>query len=124
MSTKAQEILSEPLSALKPAEKSKESKPSEIHSRATLFVSRFPFETTSEQLESFFSEIGPVKSCFIIKKDSKSTGCGYVQYALAKDAQRAITELKKKKFDEKRTLKMEIAIKKSVVEERKDGKLY
>lgn len=117
MATKADEILKEPLSALKQTESSK----SEIHSKATLFVSRFPFETNAEELERFFSEIGPVKSCFIIKKGSKSTGCGYVQYALAKDAQKAMTELKKKKFDEKRTLKMEIAIKKSVVEERKEG---
>ena len=91
------------------------------HSKATLFVSTLPFTSTNEELEEFFSSVGPVRSCFVVKKDGKHTGCGYVQYALPEDAQRAIQELKKKKFNEKRTLKIDWAVKKKIVQERKQG---
>ncbi|KAI8896447.1 hypothetical protein BC833DRAFT_622115 [Globomyces pollinis-pini] len=92
------------------------------HSKATLFVSTIPFEATSAKLEEFFSDIGPIRSCFIItnKETGKSTGCGYVQYAMAEDAQKALIDLKKKKFMNKRTLKIQTAVRKSVVAKRKE----
>jgi nucleolar protein 4 len=100
----------------------KDKKEQGIHSKSTLFVSTLPFSTTATELETFFSEIGPLKSCFIIKNKAtqKHSGCGYVQYALATDAIRAITELKKKKFKNLRTLKIIPAIRKSIVLERRE----
>lgn len=84
----------------------------------TIFVSTLPYSATNADLEAFFSQIGPVRSCFIVFKDGVSTGCGYVQYALPEDAVKAL-ELKKKKFLDKRKLKIELAVSKSIVEERK-----
>lgn len=97
----------------------------EIHSKSTVFVSTLPFDTTAEELETFFSEIGPLKSCFIVKDKvtKKHSGCGYVQFALAADAKRAITDLKKKKFKNTRTLKIVPAIRKSVVLERRENNI-
>jgi len=38
----------------------------------TLFVQNLPFTTTNDQLEELFSEIGPLKKCFVVaKKDDK-----------------------------------------------------
>ncbi|KAJ3169297.1 RNA recognition motif-containing protein [Geranomyces variabilis] len=93
-------------------------------SRTTLFVSTIPFHATSAQLEEFFSDIGPVRSCFVVadrkaEKEGRNKGYGYVAYAMPDDAERAIKELKKKKFMETRTLKMDYAVHKKVAEDRK-----
>ena len=116
MTTKAEQILNEPLARPKkfvPASKDN------ILSKSTLFVSTIPFDAENKDLEAFFSEIGPLKSCFIVKDkvSLKSSGCGYVQFALEQDAENALKVLKKKKFDGKRTLKLAYAIRKSIVKE-------
>lgn len=87
--------------------------------KSTLFVSTLPFAATNAELEEFFSQVGPVRSCFVVKKDGKSTGCGYVHYALSQDAQSALAALKKVKFQGKRTLKIEMALRKNVSLKRK-----
>ncbi|OUM69010.1 hypothetical protein PIROE2DRAFT_28990, partial [Piromyces sp. E2] len=90
--------------------------------KATLFVRGLPHDATNDQLEAFFSEVGPVRSCFVVmenlpedKKDIKrlNKGYGFVQYAIPEDATRAIEELKNKKFREERILRMELALKKN-----------
>jgi RNA recognition motif-containing protein len=92
-----------------------------IHSVSTLFVSTIPYEASKDDVENFFSEIGPIRSCFLIMKNGKNSGCGFVQFALPDDAKRALVELKKKKFQDKRILKLSYAIKKTIVEDRKKG---
>ncbi|KAJ8325347.1 RNA recognition motif-containing protein [Batrachochytrium dendrobatidis] len=94
---------------------------SSVYSKSTLFVSTLPFTAKADDLEEFFSQIGPVRSCFIAKQKltGLSSGCGYVHFALAEDAQRALVELKKQKFMGGRTLKMKIALRKSIVVQRK-----
>ena len=115
-------------------------------SKNTLFVSGIPFEATTDDLTHFFSEVGPLRSCFVIKPKSlgssdrikedgsisnnssinnnrekdpdqmkNNNGCGYVHFALAEDAERALKELKKKKFMEKRFLRMNFALPKKLV---------
>ena len=85
--------------------------------RLVLFVRKIPYDATDAQVEEFFSQIGPVRSCFTVKeKDDPAKaqglnkGFGFVRYALAEDAERALRELKKVKFLEKRTLKLEYAV--------------
>lgn len=34
----------------------------------TIFVSRLPASASNERLEEIFSEIGPVKQCFVVKE--------------------------------------------------------
>jgi len=33
----------------------------------TLFVRNLPYSATNEQLEELFSDIGPIKRCFVVK---------------------------------------------------------
>lgn len=43
-------------------------------SKTSLFVSTLPYTSTNETLSDFFSQIGPLKTAFIIMKDSKHSG--------------------------------------------------
>ncbi|KAG0262091.1 RNA recognition motif-containing protein [Actinomortierella ambigua] len=107
------------------------------YSKSTLFVRGLPFEATSAQLEAFFGEIGPVRSCFVVLDKSaeqaaaesedgekkgiaaaapkavKNKGFGFVQFVLPDDADRAIEELRTVKFLKQRPLVMEKALKKA-----------
>ena len=38
---------------------------------STLQVGNVPLDTSRYQLEHFFSDIGPVKKCFIVKRELK-----------------------------------------------------
>ncbi|RKO90936.1 hypothetical protein BDK51DRAFT_12925, partial [Blyttiomyces helicus] len=84
------------------------------HSRATLFVSAIPYDATTEQVQQFFSDVGPVRSCFLVAaaEAGRNKGYGYVTFALPEDAEKALKELKKEKFLDKRTLRIELAIRK------------
>ncbi|KAL1778043.1 RNA-binding protein 28 [Sigmodon hispidus] len=61
----------------------------------TLFVGRLPPSTRSEQLEELFSQVGPVKQCFVVtEKGSKACrGFGYVTFSMPQDVQRALKEI-------------------------------
>lgn len=83
------------------------------HAKTTLYVRGIAEETTSEQFQEFFSEVGPVKSAFFIQSkqaDSEisKSKCGFVHYALAEDATAALESLKKKRLGGKQ-LKIEFA---------------
>lgn len=62
----------------------------------TIFVGSLPDSASNERLEEIFSEIGPVKKCFVVRdKDTeKCRGFGFVTYSMAEDAQRALKEIK------------------------------
>jgi nucleolar protein 4 len=40
---------------------------SSIYSKTTLFVRRVPYDATNSEFEAFFSKIGPLRSCFLVK---------------------------------------------------------
>lgn len=40
-------------------------------SQKVLFVRNLPFSTTDQDLENLFSEIGPIKRCFVIRDKGK-----------------------------------------------------
>nr|XP_057932024.1 RNA-binding protein 28 [Doryrhamphus excisus] len=62
----------------------------------TLYVGSLPESASNERLEEIFSEIGPVKQCFVVKEKglAKCRGFGYVIYAMEEDALRALKEIK------------------------------
>ncbi|XP_061891218.1 RNA-binding protein 28 [Entelurus aequoreus] len=62
----------------------------------TLYVGLLPETASNQRLEEIFSEIGPVKQCFVVKDKgvAKCRGFGYVIYAMEEDALRALKEIK------------------------------
>lgn len=77
----------------------------------TLFVGSLPNTATNERLTEIFSEIGPIKQCFVVREKGaeKCRGFGYVTYSMEEDAQRALKDIKD--YDGKR-LSISIAKKK------------
>lgn len=62
----------------------------------TLFVRNISFDVADEKpLEELFSDVGPIKSAFLVrdKGATKHKGFGFVTYALQEDADRAAAEL-------------------------------
>ncbi|KAM5255749.1 RNA-binding protein 28 [Ctenodactylus gundi] len=61
----------------------------------TLFVGRLPPSARSEQLEELFSQVGPVKQCFVVteKGGKVCRGFGYVTFSMPEDVQRALKEI-------------------------------
>nr|XP_045016826.1 RNA-binding protein 28 [Jaculus jaculus] len=61
----------------------------------TLFVGRLPPSARSEQLEALFSQVGPVKQCFVVTEKGSKTcrGFGYVTFSMLEDVQKALKEI-------------------------------
>lgn len=67
---------------------------------ATLYVGNLPWNTTSEELSSFFGEYGQVLSSRIItdRETGRSRGFGFVEVEDA-DAERMVMDLNGKEFE-------------------------
>ncbi|KAJ2844160.1 RNA recognition motif-containing protein, partial [Coemansia brasiliensis] len=129
-----QELLEQTSTAAASTESKKTSQPPEKYAKSMLFVRGVPKDATNEELEEFFSNVGPVRSCFVVgdknteesegmpdgDKDAKSTGknrgFGFVQFVLAEDAARAIEELAEVKFRDKKRLMLDFAMRKGMRE--------
>uniref|UniRef100_A0A1J3GHU7 RNA-binding protein 28 n=1 Tax=Noccaea caerulescens TaxID=107243 RepID=A0A1J3GHU7_NOCCA len=73
----------------------KEGEEKSEHSAATVCVSGLPYSFTNAQLEEAFSDVGPVRRCFLVtnKGSNEHRGFAFVKFALPEDVDRAI-ELK------------------------------
>ncbi|KAJ8596892.1 RNA-binding domain-containing protein [Rhizopogon salebrosus TDB-379] len=58
---------------------------------STLFVSNLPFDATSTDLQTTFSDLAPVRYAFVVQKQGtgESKGFGYVSFSIREDAQTA-----------------------------------
>ena len=61
----------------------------------TVFVRSLPYDATDAALEEHFSEVGPVRSAFVVKDRAtqQGRGFGFVTFALPEDAQQAVSTL-------------------------------
>jgi len=68
-----------------------------------LFVGGLPFETSNEELEKVFSEVGKVESANIItdKMTGRSRGFGFVEMSTDEEATKAIEKLNGSKLGER-----------------------
>ncbi|KAL5715279.1 hypothetical protein ACHQM5_017118 [Ranunculus cassubicifolius] len=100
--------------------KNKKTMVNEEHSPATIFVSNLPFSFTKDQLEEIFSDVGPVRRCFMVtgKGTDAHRGIAIVQFAVAEDAIRAM-ELKNGALVDGRTIRVKPALHRQPREERK-----
>ncbi|KAF8253411.1 hypothetical protein K440DRAFT_250806 [Wilcoxina mikolae CBS 423.85] len=92
------------------AEAARAAHASDILQRRTLFVRSLDYSITSAQLSEKFSFIAPIKHATVVINPSNgsSRGFGFVTFADAEDAQRAIKELHDTEF-EGRKVKVELA---------------
>lgn len=70
------------------------------HDKRTVFVRGIAFGTGPEDFEAHFSELGPVRTSFLVKDKGQTghKGFGFVQYALPEDAQKAAEQLHNTEF--------------------------
>eukprot|EP00887_Chlorella_sp_A99_P007721 scaffold20.g7721.t1 len=93
----------------------------------TVFVRNVAYDVDDEELNAFFSELGPVKQAFLVRRGKgaaaggRHLGFGFVQYALEEDTRRAVEELAGRELGGRR-LKVEGAIKRAPMKERKKRK--
>ncbi|KAH8110883.1 RNA-binding domain-containing protein [Phellopilus nigrolimitatus] len=62
---------------------------------STIFVSNLPYTATSTDLETLFSDLGPVRSAFVVLEENVSKGVGYVSFAIKDDAVTAMKTIEK-----------------------------
>ena len=72
--------------------------PSKQKDARTVFIRGISFGVDEKALEAVFSDVGPVSKCFLVRQkgSERHQGYGFVQYALAEDAVRAVAELNNK----------------------------
>ncbi|KAK9365022.1 hypothetical protein V1509DRAFT_634509 [Lipomyces kononenkoae] len=82
----------------------------DANENTTLFVRSLPFSATSDSLSDFFSQICPVKHSVVVtdRETKQSKGFGFVTFALAADAKKALEESRALKLDG-RTLRVDLA---------------
>ncbi|KAG2346457.1 hypothetical protein BDR05DRAFT_1057578 [Suillus weaverae] len=72
-------------------QREEDAQPSSQSHGSTLFVSNLPYDVTSTDLQTTFSDLAPVRYAFVVSKNGsgESKGFGYVSFSIKEDAQTA-----------------------------------
>ncbi|KAG2151570.1 uncharacterized protein EDB93DRAFT_1103019 [Suillus bovinus] len=72
-------------------QREEDAQPSSQSHGSTLFVSNLPYDATSTDLQTTFSDLAPVRYAFVVSKNGtgESKGFGYVSFSIKEDAQTA-----------------------------------
>jgi nucleolar protein 4 len=72
-------------------QREEDAQPSSQSHGSTLFVSNLPYDATSTDLQTTFSDLAPVRYAFVVSKkgSGESKGFGYVSFSIKEDAQAA-----------------------------------
>ena len=83
-----------------------------------LYVGNLPFNTSNQDLNDIFGEIGAVESCNVIedRETGRSHGFGFVEMANKEDGERAIAELNGKELNGR-----ELKVNEAKPQERRNG---
>ena len=83
-----------------------------------LYVGNLPFNTTNQDLNEIFGEIGSVESANVIedRETGRSRGFGFVEMANKEDGERAIAELNGKEVNGR-----ELKVNEAKPQERRNG---
>jgi len=83
-----------------------------------LYVGNLPFNTTNQDLNEIFGEIGSVESANVIedRETGRSRGFGFVEMANKEDGERAISELNGKEVNGR-----ELKVNEAKPQERRNG---
>jgi len=73
-----------------------------------VFVGNLSFKTSADELKKAFETIGKVSNANIITRGSRSLGYGFVEFEAEADANKAVSEMNKRKIDD-RDINVEIA---------------
>jgi len=73
-----------------------------------VFVGNLSFKTNPEELKNSFETVGKVANANIITRGTRSLGYGFVEFNSEEDANKAVSEMNKKKLDD-REINVEIA---------------
>jgi nucleolar protein 4 len=70
-------------------QREEDAQPSSQSHGSTLFVSNLPYDATSTDLQTTFSDLAPVRYAFVVSKkgSGESKGFGYVSFSIKEDAQ-------------------------------------
>lgn len=66
------------------------------NSKKNLFIRNLPTTATNDTLENLFSDIGPIKRCFVVTDTDNHAICagyGFVHFAMEEDAKNAMRKL-------------------------------
>jgi len=66
-----------------------------------VFVGNLAYETTEEELKTFFEEAGSVVESTIVRRGNRSKGFGFVEFSTEEEAQKAVELLDKKDLNDR-----------------------
>jgi RNA recognition motif-containing protein len=75
-----------------------------LDNKKKLYVGNLPYQVTSDELKSMFSEFGEIVDAVVISdRDSgRSKGFGFVEFSSEEDAKKAVDGMAGKEMDERK----------------------